>query len=498
MKLSIDSPALAQSSPLSARSPKHWLRRLIGATRTRILLLYAATLLGAVAISVPIFRYFLFSEVDNRVRENLEEELEEFQADYADWIAQTPDTRASLTAFIDEYLINDLPEDDNFHIVLLNGQLYRSNPLVLPEILQMESDLMQDLAAIATEMEGSIATDDPAVGRVLYKTQPLTIDGVPQGSFIAVHLSAGERAEALVGVWIFIQVAIGVVIVAFALAWLGSRQLLKPVQQLAITAKEINEQSLSRRLEVHGSGELADLAAAFNDMMDRVQDAFQSQRSFINDASHELRTPLTIIQGHLEMMDDDPQEQAATVALVMDELERMGRLVNDLLLLAKSERPDFLQLEVIDISRFMESLFAKVTRLADRPWQLHIQGKTTLVADRLRLTGALINLVHNAVQHTQPHQAIELGVERRGQLLRFWVQDAGEGISPADQTRIFDRFARAAYARRRSEGAGLGLAIAKAIAEAHGGHVELASQLGVGATFSLILPDEPHLEQSQS
>jgi signal transduction histidine kinase len=118
-----------------------------------------------------------------------------------------------------------------------------------------------------------------------------------------------------------------------------------------------------------------------------------------------------------------------------------------------------------------------------------------MVGDRQRLTGALLNLARNAAQHTQPTDTIELGSTTLGIQVRFWVRDTGEGIAPADQTRIFDRFARAANTYRKSEGAGLGLAIVKTVAESHQGTIELVSQPGTGSTFTLVLPlDIPRQE----
>ena len=478
--------------PLASKSPprwplRHWLKKIRRETRTRILLVYAVTMVAVVAAAVPLFRYFLFAAVDERVRADLQEELEEFQQSYREWNADSPGTQEALLEFIETYLENDLPEDDNYHIVTLRGEFYQSSPRLLPTALA-DSDLAQEWAKLQETVSANVPTGDPEVGNILYKTHVLEVDDEPLGVFIAAHLSAGERTEALEGVFIFAQVAGGVVGVSFLLAWLVSYQLLRPVQQLAKTAKGINETNLSERLEIHGSGELADLATTFNTMMDRVQTAFDTQRSFIHDASHELRTPLTIIQGHLELMDDDPQAQQETLALVMDELARMGRFVNDLLLLAKAERPDFLQLETLHAIAFMPEMFAKIQTLGDRDWQLSTRWAGKFVADRQWLTGALVNLAQNAVEHTCPNDVIELGVEHINSQVRFWVRDTGEGISLADQTRIFDRFARAANTYRRSEGAGLGLAIVKTIAEAHGGHIELSSQVGVGSTFNLILP----------
>lgn len=442
--------------------------------------------------SIPIFQAVLFNEVLERVREDLREELEEFQETYEDWQADPSATSsASLAAFADSFLATQRPEDDNFHIFFIEGAFYGANPSVLPDVIQTDSALMQQWAEKHVTTENSTRLPSPGIGSILYKTQVLEVNGVPRGLFVGAHLSAGEKQEAVAGVLVFAKVAAGVIAVALLLAWLSSRQLLKPVQQLAVTAKEINEKNLSQRLAVNGSGELAELTTTFNTMMDRVQHAFNSQRSFINDASHELRTPLTIIQGHLELMGDDPEEQQETLFLVMDELSRMGRLVNDLLLLTKAERPDFLQPERIAVAAFIEEVFHKVTALADRNWQCSNGCQSTLLVDPQRLTGALVNLAQNAVQHTEPHDLIEIGTERLDGCVRFWVRDTGEGIAADDQSRIFERFARTPSSYRRSEGSGLGLAIVKAIAEAHGGHIELSSQKGVGSTFSMILPLQP-------
>ena len=487
VKSSLSSPT---SAPATApwTHARRWLQRLNSETRTRILLLYVVTMLGTFGISIPVFQYFLAAEVNDRVRDSLAEEVENFETAYDRWDAATADTMPGIRAFVDDFLATNLPEDDNFQIVILEDQLYRTNPLVLPDVIGPESALFQTWLTLDTEEAATMPSNDPTVGSIIYQTSILEIDDVPVGIFVNAHISAGEQQEALAGVYIFIKVTIGVLAASLLLAWVGSQQLLKPVQQLSQTAQAINETNLSGRLAVNGSGELAALAKTFNTMMDRVQSAFDTQRNFINDASHELRTPLTIIQGHLELMGDDPVEQQETLALVMDELDRMGRFVNDLLLLAKAERPDFLAHETIALAPFTDEVFSKITTLGDRNWQLTNQATGTIVGDRQRLTGAIVNLAQNAVQHTQPTDIIELGSEKVNGHIRFWLRDTGAGISPADQARIFDRFARAANTYRKSEGAGLGLAIVKIIAEAHHGHIELTSQLGHGSTFSLILP----------
>jgi signal transduction histidine kinase len=233
------------------------------------------------------------------------------------------------------------------------------------------------------------------------------------------------------------------------------------------------------------------MASSFNAMLDRLEAVFRSQREFIQDASHELRDPLTICLGHLDLLEDDPVEQRKTVALVMDEIDRMGRIVSDLQLLAESEQQDFLRMETIGLELFSHELLAKASALAKRQWMLDHSSDGILLADRHRLTEAIMNLAHNAVQHTRPDQTIAIGTSLTETEARFWVRDTGTGIAASDQARIFDRFTRGAGAPPRYRGSGLGLAIVKVIAEAHGGRVELQSRLGDGSTFTIVLPRQP-------
>jgi signal transduction histidine kinase len=483
--------------PLSERHPwaiapsTQWRslwQRLIGETQTRILLLYVTVMTGVTALSIPLFQRILVTNIEQRVRVDLRQELEDFKDQYELWQMSVSPSEPSLRHFINEFLEREIPEDDNYHIFLLNGKYYAANPTSLIEPIQPGSELMNEWLTLSDETREVVYHDDPDIGSILYKTVPLTMDGQVRGMFIVTHVTLGEQQEALEAVTVFVKVAAAVVTVSFLLAWLVSRQLLNPVRQLATAARSISESDLSRRLEVQGSGELADLAHTFNAMMNRIQQAFDSQRNFINDAGHELRTPITIIQGHLELMGDDPQERRETLTLVMDELNRMNRFVNDLVLLAKSERSDFLHLETIDIHTLTHDLFAKATALAPRCWQLGEVANGDFVGDRQRVTGAMMNLAQNAAQHTQETDIIEIGSQAVNQAVQFWVRDTGQGILPEDQARIFDRFARAKHHHRRSDGSGLGLAIVRAIAEAHGGDITLTSRSGIGSTFTMILP----------
>jgi signal transduction histidine kinase len=481
----------------------------LGAARTRILLCYIGILAFIFAIGVPVFRQFLFARVDRRVQGDMLEKMVVFRSSLAGelideevgnsglneaWIEnqdrrlRKPYNSAELEEFFDAFLTRQLPEDEVYLIAFVNGKLYKSSPRARPEVLKQNSDLMQTWAKATLAAEGKQETKDPQVGDILYFVEPVKVNNQTLGVFAIAHTTAGERNEVLEAVIVVVQVFGGLLVVALVLIWLASGQVLAPLRSLIGTAKLVGESDLSQRLPVQGEGEMAELATTFNEMMERLESAFVTQRNFINDAGHELRTPITIIRGHLELMGDDPQEREETVTLAIDELDRMARMVDDLMLLAKSERPDFLQCDVVDIRVFTEELFAKVRGLAERNWNLTKVAEGEVRIDRYRITQAIVNLANNAVQHTQVGDKISLGSMVRQKILYLWVQDTGEGISETDREQIFERFARAAKSRRRSEGSGLGLSIVKAIIDAHRGQVALQSQLQFGSTFTLKIP----------
>jgi signal transduction histidine kinase len=213
----------------------------------------------------------------------------------------------------------------------------------------------------------------------------------------------------------------------------------------------------------------------------------RGEREFARAASAVLRDPLTTCRGHLELLSDDPEEQRRTIALVLGELDRMGRILDDLELLAEAERPDFLRPESIELELFAHELSDLASKLGPRRWTLDHIADGTLVGDRRRLTEAVMNLAQNAVQHTRDGDTIAIGIAIVEDEARVWVRDTGRGVAVTDQGRIFGRFARGRGAHRRYRGGGLGLTIVRAIAEAHGGHVELESRPGEGATFTIVL-----------
>jgi two-component system, OmpR family, sensor kinase len=288
-----------------------------------------------------------------------------------------------------------------------------------------------------------------------------------------------SRTMALVG--------IAVVAIGSVLSWAAAGRVVAPVRELTRTARSISDTDLNKRITVRGSDEVALLAQTFNGMLDRLEEAFTAQRRFAQDAGHELRTPITVVRGHLELMGDDPRERADTMPLVMSELERMDRIVNDLLLLAKAGQPGFVERAPVDLAALTEEIHAKATAIADRDWRLVEIGNGEFLLDRQRVTQAMMQLASNAAWHAAGEGPIEIGSSSDRRNVRLWIRDHGPGIPQAAQERIFDRFMRG-DASRHTDGSGLGLSVVKAIAEGHGGTVELESRPHVGATFTIVLP----------
>ena len=279
-------------------------------------------------------------------------------------------------------------------------------------------------------------------------------------------------------------VAGGVVLVlALIASYLAGARVSAPLRRMAGVAARVDAGDLAPRMEVADRrDEVSVLAESFNHMLDRLDEAFSSQRAFIADASHELRTPLTVIQGQLEVLAAQRHPSEAEVRrverLVQAEVSRVSRMVGDLLLLTQAERVDFLRPESIALKTFVEALWDGLSLTAERRFELGQVPEGTLRGDPDRLAQAVRNLGSNAIEHTaEPDGLVRLEVSAVAPgRLRFTVIDDGPGIPPAERERVFERFHRVEVGRSRTAGggAGLGLAIVRAIAEAHGGQVRAA------------------------
>ncbi|WP_082690009.1 sensor histidine kinase [Leptolyngbya sp. NIES-2104] len=471
----------------------HW-RRFFSKATTRILAWYFILTACSGLVAILVTREIFWHRMEQQAEQTMLRKVEVFRSitRKQNSTAQPPfsdDLAAALDMYFSRYYyVPATVEVADSAIAVIDGKIARSTPQTRLDLLNQRPDLIKDWSQLTQPRHGEIAFVNESCW--LYRVEPIQLGNKQAGVLVILYNNAVTTRQTNNAVLIVFEVATVVFIIAAVIAWRTARQVLAPLRMLTQTARSITESDMTQRIVVKGSDEIAELTITFNEMLDRLQLAFNSQQEFIRDAGHELRTPITVIQGQLEMLSYRPERQPQTLKLVMDELDRMGRLVNDLLLLAKAERPDFLRPKPDELDWLTEELYLKARLLADRDWQLESKGLSPVTLDRQRFTQAVMNLVQNAVRHTQPGDTIAIGSTSKNGYLHFWVKDTGEGIAPADQERIFQRFARATDIDQddRFEGAGLGLAIVKAIVNAHGGWIELSSQLGYGSTFTLVMP----------
>jgi two-component system, OmpR family, sensor kinase len=461
--------------------------------RTRVVAWFAVLLLLAVLGSLVAARAVLLSQLDARIDDNLTQEAEELRALSAE---PHPDGEGLLGEDVRElfriFLQRNVPLANEAVVTFIDGEPFLRSSPVVPYRLDLDENLTGRWAALTRTERGTAST--PA-GPVRYLALPIRTGGETQGVYVGAFFRDLEREEVDDALATMAMVGLVALVAACVLAAAMAERILRPVRQVTTTARRISETDLSQRLPVGRRDEIGTLATTLNGMLERLEDAFDTQRRFIDDVGHELRTPLTIVQGHLEQLDDDPQGREETRALVLDELDRMGRLVGELLVLARADRPDFLDLGVVDLQELTEELLGKASALADRAWVHEGSARARIVADRQRITQAVMQLAENAARQTEDSDVIAIGSAVEDATARLWVRDTGAGIPPEEQSLIFERFRRGSGSRG-TEGSGLGLSIVRAIAEAHGGSVEVRSRSGHGATFTLVLPvDGPEVPE---
>lgn len=347
-------------------------------------------------------------------------------------------------------------------------------------------------AALAGRTTSAVADLGP--GRVMQRTAPLSDGSTVVGLLlVAQPLRGVEQTLRVLLAGLAVTAVVAVLTAVRGGVWIARRSL-RPVEEIAQAARRIVRASdLTRRVgDAVTDDEIGELTTTVNEMLARLEQLFTAQRRFVADVSHELRTPLTAMRGHLELLQRgvtrDGAVQAESIADMLREVSRLSRMANDLLLLAQTEvglqlrRAPFQVDElVLEVVRELRPLADQVTLLPD------LGDQVTYVGDRDRLKQALLNLVANALQYSPAGGLVVVTLEHDAREVRLEVRDRGPGIAPADLPHVFERFYRGDRAPRTT-GAGLGLAIVRWVAEAHGGSAVVASTLGYGATFTLRLP----------
>ena len=275
-----------------------------------------------------------------------------------------------------------------------------------------------------------------------------------------------------------------------------SRNLTAPLQRLATAARAVANRDFSRRVEIEGSAEVADVARAFNEMTTALEASERQRQNMVADVAHELRTPLTVVQGNLRaILDDVYPLDKAEVTRLYDETRLLSRLVDDLRELALADAGQLrLYLRPTQAGAVIRTT-AEVLSLAAEAQEVSLavdlpKGLPAIQADPDRLAQVLRNLLVNALRHTPAGGSVTVSARADGSAVEISVADTGEGIHPEDLDHVFDRFWRGDRARTRGEsgGTGLGLSVAQSLVEAQGGRIWAESSLGEGSTFRFTVP----------
>jgi two-component system OmpR family sensor kinase len=438
----------------------------------------------AFIVAILLQRAFLMEQVSSEANRALNEEVASLRLLAAGTDPETGQPfGGDVAAIFDVFLARYAPVDGEGIITIVGSQPYKSDIIGAKLVA---SPLVDEWLAVKETVRREVEAGE--LGRVRYLAVPIEFDGNVAGVFVPAFFMDGRLSAVDAVVRLGVLVYGSIFVLASAFAWIVAGRVLRPLRTLTETAESISETDWSRRIPVEGNDEIAVLSRTFNSMLDRLEETFATQRRFVDDAGHELRTPITVIRGNLELMGDDPEERRQTVDLVTDELDRMSRVVDDLLDLATAEQPDFVRPEPVDLADLTRDVAAKGDSLGGRSWSVDEVGNGVVMVDRQRITQAIMNLMHNALEHTPDGTCVSMGSRIVGDTVLIWVKDAGPGIPVEDREHLFERFSRGGGGRRSGSGAGLGLAIVKSIAEAHGGRVKLETAEGLGSTFTLILP----------
>ncbi|MFI2490367.1 sensor histidine kinase [Promicromonospora kroppenstedtii] len=434
-------------------------------------------------------------QIMDDISEDFDQEIRELQALAKEGVdPETGEDFRGAGRLMSVAMERNVPGTNEMFVSYLDGVYQQSSPPTFSRVVADDPVVQEVVAGLtpqsATTVEQEIETE---IGRVWFVVVPVTVaDRQEVGAYVmAAALDRSLAAETAVMRTYAIVCCVALVLLGL-FAWLVVSRLLRPLRQLSATAARVTETDLSQRVPVATDDDLGELAGAFNTMLDRLSTAIETQRRFLDDAGHELRTPLTVLRGHLEVLDpDDPEDVRETRDLLLDETSRMGQIVEELVLLAKAERSDFVSLAPVELGRFTDDVHDKARALGARRWVVDARADVEVAADAHRLTQAVLQLADNAVKFTGADDEVGIGTQvydgPAGRTVRLWVRDTGPGVPPEEAERIFDRFARGSTTGG-VPGSGLGLAIVRAIAQGHGGDVVVERSDGGGARFVMTWP----------
>ncbi len=447
--------------------------------RLRLSLVYTS-LLGGVLLIFGILVYVIVSAL---LLGQIDTRLEQTSTQIIDKLRVNPDNQFDTRAFSTYQPTENLL----FQVWDTNGNLQFSRPAGFRDPLN-ESGLH-----LGQSYYSSITING---GRVRVLSIPLRTSREPVG-YLQVGLSMAlvDLAQQTLASVLIILSIILMGLVAWS-TWFLTKETLAQLSMATLVATRITQaDDLSRRIPVTSmrNDEVGQLMLAFNDTLERLENLFNTQRRFLADVSHELRTPLTVIKGEVGLMRLTGSLDEESLTSIEKEVDRLTRLVGDLLLLEQAESGQLpLDMAPVELDTVLLEVFQQMSTLAGNRLKLILEDidQVAVEGDRDRLKQVILNLIANAVEYTPPGGAVRVALRKTEQQAIFTVQDNGPGIPPEDLPHIFERFYRAERSRKRSgtSGFGLGLSIAHWIISRHQGEIAVQSELGKGTLFTVYLP----------
>ncbi len=450
--------------------------------RLRLTLLYiillGGTLLLIGALVYGLFSVILLDQVDTALSDAAEHIINHLQINFN-------------YQFDPRSLANYLPAEN------LIFQLWGNDRRLQLARPPTHTEPLDEIGRWATE---PVFRSSPSGGKLLrVLSVPLVSGRGPAGLLqVGIDISLVDLARRALASALALFTLLSVFLSGLA-AWLVTGQALAPLENVTRIAAQITSTSdLQRRIPTRKvrQDEIGHLIHAFNQTLEQLEKLFNTQRRFLTDVSHELRTPLTVIKGNISLLRRQKMLDEESLASIEAEVDRLTRMVGDLLLLGQIESGQMpLNMDRVELDTVLLEVFQQMRMLAGERLHLRLAeiDQVQVTGDRDRLKQVFLNLVGNAVQYTPPGGMVTLALRKVGEQAQLTVSDTGAGIPAEDLPHIFERFYRGEKSRKRrhSGGFGLGLAIAYYIVRSHGGTIEVSSQESEGTTFCVWLPLQP-------
>ena len=462
------------------------LREALQSTRVRLLAWVLVPVIMVLSLTLVTAWSMLTQQQNQAIDGHLSREAGELQILATKAIDPKTDTTfTSAKGLLELYVQRTVPDPNETMFVVVNGSVI-SRTTDTPAV-RLDQD-PEFLALVNQVTKAGFGNYQTAVGNARYIVVPI-VSPDERGALVGIIFSDLESKQISDLLYRFALIVLLSLIAAAAVGWLVAGRVLRPITKVRQTAHEIGASDLSKRIaDTSGGTELMQLAAEFNLMLDRIQESFEINKQFVDDAGHELRTPLTIISGHLELMEADPSQADSSMLIVKDELSRMSRIVRDLQTLTKSSQPDFIKRTEIRLVDLGDELFVKASQLGNRNWSLGEIPETSWSLDRERITQAILQISENAIRFTSDGDPIRIDIQLAGKGVEISVSDSGPGIPEASRDKITERFVRGDAQANSGQGAGLGLALVSAIAVGHGGKLVIGDSEFGGAKVTLRIP----------